>query len=171
MSRNPETGWGPWEPGVLPTTFAEQQIAGAMEVGKLSRQQALEALIELTIADEVWMNNIYQVNKRTCPSVAGWPQMIHLSIKRRDRKPLGVEHFRVMQRIKNDLVGPANEGVEVYPAEEFLVDTSNQYHLWVLADPTHRFPFGFRGERTVLTKNVGGAVQRPDRQFGGSRDG
>ena len=41
--------------------------------------------------------------------------------------------------------------VEVYPPEKFLINTSNQYHLWVF-DEKVALGFGFR-QRFVNTKN------------------
>jgi hypothetical protein len=119
----------------------------------------------------LWRNAIYQVSRRELESHNPQePKMVWLSIKRIDRKPVGVERFRDFQRIKNELVGPEYEGVELYPAEDRLVDTSNQYHLWVVKDPTFRFPFGYN-ERLVIGENVGGAVQRPFDQKAGPADG
>lgn len=91
------------------------------------------------------------------------PTLIWLSIRRQDRKV--VRDWRDLQRIKNELVGPECEGMEMYPAESRLVDTSNQFHLWVFEDPTVRFPWGY-DDRLVLDADVAaamepGAVQRP----------
>ncbi len=113
------------------------------------------------VADEVRkdlivLNRVYQVYIRKLGST-----MVHLSIKRRDKQPLGPERFRDLQRIKSDLVGPECEAVEIYPAESRLVDTSNQYHLWVFSDPTYRLPFGFDSKRFILETSVGNAVQQP----------
>ena len=114
-------------------------------------------LTDLQIAEHckyaLYVNDIYQVAVR--PIEGG---LIHLSIKRRDRKP--IHDWRDLQKIKNELVGPENEGVELYPAESRLTDTVNQYHIWVIADPSFRFPFGF-GERAVSEATKGKAVQRP----------
>jgi hypothetical protein len=68
--------------------------------------------------------------------------------------------WRDLQRIKNDLVGPECEAVQLFPAESRLVDTSNQYHLYVCNDPAHRVGFGY-GERLVYEGNDHGAVQEP----------
>ena len=62
--------------------------------------------------------------------------------------------------IKNVLVGPNCEGVELYPAEDRLVDLANQTHVWCIDDPNFRFPFGF-WERAVQSESTCGAVQRP----------
>jgi len=83
------------------------------------------------------------------------------SIKRRDREV--IRDWRDLQAIKNAIVGPEHEGFELYPAESRLVDTANQFHLWVFADPKVRLPVGFR-ERDVLdaqTAAAQGARQRP----------
>ena len=41
----------------------------------------------------------------------------------------------------------------IYPAETRLVDTANQWHLWVFVDSKVRLPVGFR------TREVGGACE------------
>lgn len=102
---------------------------------------------ESSPVDEVWQNDYYIVAvHRNVPVADGWPPMIWLSIKPRSqnlRKP----SWRALQRIKNELVGPQHEAVEIYPAESRLIDTCDKYHLWVFCDPTLRFPFGFNEGR------------------------
>ena len=112
--------------------------------------------------DEVHRNNLFevQVRKMAPREASGWPAMVWLSIKRIDKEPLDENHWRTLQRIKNELVGPECEGVELFPAESRLVDTSNQYHLWVLDNTDARFPFGFM-ERLVGEISVHGSKQRP----------
>ena len=73
--------------------------------------------------------------------------MWHLSI--RPHEPNRGRLWHEFQQIKNELVGPDNEGVELFPAEDRLVDTADQYHLWIVADPTYRFPFGYSDGRLV----------------------
>jgi hypothetical protein len=84
----------------------------------------------------------------------GW---ISLSIKRRDRSPL--HDWRDLQRIKNEVIGLEREAVELYPAESRLVDTANQYWLWVLPDGD-ALPVGF-DFRAVTEDSFRGSVQRP----------
>ena len=111
--------------------------------------------------EQVFLNDTYQVNIREAEVGEGWPRMLHVSIKRRDKQP--IHDWRDLQRIKNELIGEDYEAVELYPAERRLVDTSNQFHLWVLADRTMQFPFGFTGPRCTLdgSQMFGKAVQRP----------
>jgi len=53
----------------------------------------------------------------------------HLSIKRTDKEP--IMGWRDVQEIKNQLCGPKAEGIQLFPAESRLVDTANQYHVYV----------------------------------------
>ena len=94
-----------------------------------------------------WINDTYQVCVRDV-EIPGWPGggVTWLSIKRRDRTE--ARDWRDFQRIKNQLCGETREGVELYPDERRLVDTSNQYHMFVLDEGMH-LPFGF-GERRVV---------------------
>lgn len=91
---------------------------------------------------EVWKNDQYQVAVRRFDNTKeDGPALVHLSIKRLDKAPC--RDWRDFQQIKNQLVGPECEGVELYPAESRVVDTANQYHIWVIDSPAFRFPFGY----------------------------
>lgn len=98
----------------------------------------------------VMMNDEYQVFVDWIPKSAlpdGWPcEMYHLSIKRNDRDV--IRDWRDLQQIKNMICGSECEGVELFPAESRLVDSANQFHMWVLSNREYRFPFGFN-ERVV----------------------
>jgi hypothetical protein len=108
--------------------------------------------------DEVWLNSHYQVNVRKIKAPEGWPcDMIHLSIKRLNKD--AVHDWRHFQWIKNELVGEENEAIEIYPSESRLIDTSNQYHLWVFSDPNVKIPLGFT-TRTIWEGNSLGSRQR-----------
>jgi hypothetical protein len=87
----------------------------------------------------------------------GTPDIVWLSIKRVDKEPL--HDWRHLQEIKNMLVGPEYEGMEMYPAESRVVDSANQYHLWVVNDESFRWPWGFKdGFKSEIM--VGGSKQR-----------
>lgn len=88
---------------------------------------------------------------------AGMAGALHLSIHDRHRSTR--HDWRDFQRVKSELVGPEREAVELYPAESRLVDTANEYHLWVMPEGV-RFPFGF-AER--LTDNELADVAPEDR--------
>jgi hypothetical protein len=107
---------------------------------------------------EIFRNSRYTVMRREFQVSPDHPVMIHLSLRRNDRKP--VTSWRDMQKIKNELVGEECEGVQMFPAESRLVDNANQYHIFVCKDPDMRLPFGY-GERLVSTGNIQGSVQEP----------
>lgn len=73
-------------------------------------------------------------------------ELIWISIKRLDKD--WMHDWREIQRIKNEVLGPEYEAVELYPAESRMVDSSNQYHLWCLP-AGFRWPFGYQ-ERLVV---------------------
>ena len=128
-----------WTPFVRATTFSQ--------AGK-----------GLRLAEEndapIYMNSRYQVTVYP-PQDTPAGRVQHLCLKSNEND---THHdWRDFQRIKNELVGPEYEAVEVYPAESRLVDTANQYHLWVLLDSP--VPFGF-GERLVSESASGYSRQR-----------
>ena len=116
---------------------------------------------EGTAEGKVYINSQYQVILRKGGELHGLPEIVWLSIKRRDKEP--IHDWRDLQEIKNQLVGEECEGMEIYPAESRKADSANQYHLWVFSDPAFRIPVGF-DTRFVLddqTAEMGGAKQRP----------
>jgi hypothetical protein len=103
-------------------------------------EKEIDQWIKESLEGAVWINDVYQVVVKSAGS------MVHLSIKRIDRET--IHDWRDLQEIKNQLVGPECEAIELYPAESRRVDSANQYHLWASSDPTWRFPCGFT-ERLV----------------------
>lgn len=130
--------------------LAEHHQVSFAKMKKSLRKQDAEA--------NFYINSTYLVDMRKVDPIPGYPEVTWLSIKRLDRAPVGEERFRDFQDIKNQLVGKEEEAVELYPAESRLVDTCNQYHLWVVAGV--QFPFGF-STRVVSYVSVGGSVQKP----------
>jgi hypothetical protein len=113
---------------------------------------------------KVVKNNQYEVHIRIVDAPPPFGQVTWLSIKRCDRRTM--RDWRDLQRIKNELVSPEAEAVELFPSESRLVDTSNQYHLFVFLN--YRLPFGFN-ERLVCDETISthpmlrNARQRPFR--------
>ena len=102
-------------------------------------------------------NSRYRVVKRNC-GTGGCGTLWHLSIRTLENSAR--HDWRDFQRIKNELVGEEAEGVELYPAESRLVDSANQFHLWVFDGEGFRFPIGFT-ERLVSDTPIEGGAQRP----------
>jgi hypothetical protein len=152
--------WTPFKPAE-PLPISEANLRDMARNFDMTIEQMRTMMEEERKVSNIFLNSRYQVDVRDAEPAPGWPQMKWLSIKRLDRAPIGEERFRDFQRIKNELVGKECEAVELYPAESRLVDTANQYHLWVIAEPGQMFPFGFGERLTSYKEKVGGAVQRP----------
>ena len=105
------------------------------------------------VADnEIWVNDKYQVNidRSIIDHNIAW---IHLSIKTHSKT---ADHdWREFQQIKDELIGPEYEGIELYPAHSRVVDTANQFHIWVLADPAARIPVGWQDGLISSTESHG----------------
>lgn len=117
-----------------------------------------EKFVATSADTSIFINDMYQVAiYHEKPTSMGWPDMWHLSIRRLDRDC--IHDWRELQAIKNDLLGPEAEAVELYPAESRCVDSANQYHLWapITGQP---WPFGFR-KRLVTDLPLGKSVNRP----------
>ena len=108
-------------------------------------------------SDEVWLNDKYVVHVRRRDDKS----VVSLSIRRQDRQ--WPRDWRDFQRIKNEIAGPTVEAVELYPSEERLVDTANQFWLWCLP-PGEPFELGFFDGRTVS------GVEQADKLGAGQRE-
>ena len=113
--------------------------------------------------DRLYLSEHYQVavDKDVRHGFAGF-LIWHLSIKRIDRQP--IMDWRDLQAIKSAICGAEAEAVQLFPAESRVVDTSNQYHLWVfMKGKGARFPKLPLGWTTnmVADESKAGAVQRP----------
>jgi hypothetical protein len=101
---------------------------------------------------EMYVNRLYQVEVRRLP--AG--DMI-LSIKPKDGSAR--HDWREFQWIKNQLAGAEREAVELYPAEARLVDTANQFLLYVVP-PGVRFPLGWEHREVSQVRLYAKSSQR-----------
>jgi hypothetical protein len=131
---------GPFREACIPASALEvNQFAAKFN---LTRDVAAEQIGRLR-RQSVHVNDRYQVNTERVVAPFGdhAGDVLWLSIRRRDRAT--IHDWRELQEIKNRIVGPENEGFEIYPAESRLVDTANQFHLWVFVDRRVRLPVGF----------------------------
>lgn len=152
--KKPRYKWKPLQKAVvLPPT--EQLIREHMAHMGKTREEVLAFFAAEEKQIELWRNDIYQVE------VKRHDEIVHLNIRRVDGGPI-LRDWRHFQQIKNELIGPECEAIELYPAESRLADAANKYHLYGIADPTFRFPFGSM-ERYVSyeTGKTPGTRQRP----------
>lgn len=154
--------WQPLMKGTRPP-MSDSRIREMAEQSGLTEAQMRATLGHLHRNSVVFLNNVYQVDVSKVKTAGDWPDMVHLSIKRRDRARVGKEAYRDFMRIKDEMLGPEFEGVEVYPARSREVDASNQYHLWCFMDSKLRFPFGYPADDSEgrSEHSIGGSVQHP----------
>ncbi len=118
--------------------------------------KTMKPLTKVQSDPEMYQNEKYAV------IVMREPDSIILSVRRRDRK--AIFDWRDMQWIKNQLLGPESEAVQLFPAESRLVDTSNQYYLYHFPGGLGvRFGFEDRMVNENIRISVGGSLsqQRP----------
>lgn len=157
--------WTPFEVATVQDRSTDDAYVALLAEREMMGPDELRAMLKRLAGLPHYRNNLYQVviDRQVAAVDDGdghQPDLIHLSVKRTDQTP--IRDWRHLQRIKDELLGPTFEAVELFPADERLVDSSNQYHLWALDDPTYRFPFGY-GERFVIDSaeaDGSGAVQR-----------
>jgi hypothetical protein len=116
----------------------EEQIKWLTQNGK-TRKESKELINEI-FKDHIYINDQYQVNVREVDLTDTTPPLTHLSIKRLDKEP--IHDWRDLQQIKNLICGNEREAIELYPAESRVVDTVNQFHLWVFPEGM-KIPCGF----------------------------
>lgn len=152
--------WTPFEPAHLPDSSGDREYVEQLARTTGVSVRAVIGFIKENAEKIVRRNNLYQVVIDPIPEdlERHRPRLIHLSIKRLDQKP--IRDWRHLQRIKNELVGERHEAVELFPVESRLIDTANQYHLWVFGEPGTRWGFGFEERLVLPPEHVSGAVQR-----------
>ena len=117
--------------------------------------------------ESVWVNDKYIVHvRKDLPMKDGSNTLLtHLSVRNNDNTP--IRDWRDMQYIKNELVGEENEGFELYPRESRLVDTANQFHIWVFQEEENGIPIGF--EERFVTDLMNHPQHKSKMKIGGSQ--
>ena len=71
--------------------------------------------------------------------------------------------WAVKMQIKNDLFGEKRPAIEVYPAQDRLVDAADTYHLWVF-EKGFKMPFGIhaRDEKSIAVNRGSTRVRAVD---------
>ena len=56
-------------------------------------------------------------------------KMVQIVVRRKDGEKVK-DHWKTLQRIKNEILGANWFAYEVYPSQNLVIDTANSYHLW-----------------------------------------
>lgn len=149
---------GPLEPAA-PKHESHDAIREATKIMMGVSDEEAEAIIQRCTDGEWFMNELYTVIRKEIDDNPYWPcPIIHLSIRRNDREP--ITDWRHMQKIKNEVTDPEFDAIQLYPKESRLVDSANQYHLWVFASQDFMLPVGWT-TRMVSETEVANSKQRP----------
>ena len=111
------------------------------------------------LCDETWGNDRYTVSV----NYLGKDRFGAASIGVHNHRRTTHVPWRHLQQIKNEVFGPEREAVQLHPAESRLVDTANEYWLWVYPAGDapmwkatgRRSVVGFTHGRTVDHSQVG----------------
>lgn len=126
----------------------------------LARLQAIGEP-ESVVGYEAWGNDIFQAVVRLLDNGAK-----HISLKRHDRGV--VRDWRQLQSIKNEIAGAESWAVEIFPPESVLMDTANEYHLWVYP-PGEEPPFGYKSGIALATPELVEEMNEADERRRGER--
>jgi hypothetical protein len=100
-----------------------------------------------TFAEAKWYrNNLFLVGVRPAEQPDGW---LHLLVKRCDDS-LAIG-WPDLQRIKDEIVGPECEAVELFPANARLIHMGDTRHMWANPDPNDRLHVGMHVGRHVAS--------------------
>ena len=110
---------------------------------RLERQTKVQQKIWQDPEYSVWENDKYIVHKHINRPMTNGSGilMTHLSIRNQENS--AEMDWRDMQYIKNELCGEELEGVELFPKESRLIDTCNQFHIWVFQEEENFMPIGW----------------------------
>jgi len=130
----------------------------------MTRKQARDAL-KAGEPDAMFVNDKYVVCVfKNEPN--GFPPDVgdiwHLSIRRQDREAW--PDWRDFQQIKNEICGTECEGLELYPAQSRVMDSANQYHIYVFMQPAFMIPVGYTDTHPDAKRDglqIGNSKQRP----------
>ncbi len=152
-----------WQPLVRdPDWFRKQRLTNTTEMVRAQHPDVTDAQVAALMPDETWGNDRYTVSVRFLNGDRdGFVEIGVHNHKRTPHVP-----WRHLQQIKNEVLGPDREAVQLFPAEDRLVDTANEFWLYVY--PVGKAPM--RNRRTKVGMDYGRNVgyDMPD-GFGASR--
>ena len=163
MSKKKPTPKKVWQPLVRdPDWYRDQKRAEVAETVRAKFPDISDGALDDLISDETWGNDRYTVSVHLLDGDRDG--FVELAVHNHNRTP----HvpWRHLQQIKNEVMGADREAVQLFPAEDRLVDTANEYWLYVY--PVGKAPM--RNRRTKVGMDYGRnvAYDMPD-GFGRSR--
>jgi hypothetical protein len=113
----------------------KEQLKEARRLFKLPRGEWEK--VPLSASAPSWMTRCF-INNRYCVMIDDNGDLpifscdaIKAMVQKHDDTPIQ-NHWREMQRIKNELFGAESVAIEFYPKQSELVDHANIYWMWVI---------------------------------------
>ena len=139
-----------------PESFLREQRQQIRKQVKEKFPEITDKVLDSQESDETWGNDRYTVSVRFLDGDRDG--FVELSVHNYNRTP----HvpWRHLQQIKNEVLGGDREAVQIFPAEDRLVDTANEFWLYVYPKgkaPMRRGkPLGMNFGRKVVYDKVPG---------------
>ena len=152
-----------WQPLVKDPDWArESKRAEVMKMARTQFPDLSDKAIDGLMSDETWGNDRYTVSGHLLDGKRDG--FVEIAVHNHNRTP----HvpWRHLQQIKNEVVGPDREAVQLFPAEDRLLDTANEY--WIYVYPTGDAPMRKRGVKIGMDRGRTVSYEMPT-GFGRSR--
>jgi len=85
--------------------------------------------IELADGESWWRNSFYTVFRKELEPEVGLEGSVRLSIRRNDGR--AIREWKHLYRVKNEVVNPEREAVEIFPPQSMLSSMDHEHHLFV----------------------------------------
>ena len=152
-----------WQPLVKdPDWYRGQRLADTIEMVRAQHPDVTDAQVATLMPDETWGNERYTANVHYLDGKRDG--FVEIAVHNHNRTP--PVPWRHLQQIKNEVVGPDREAVQLFPAEDRLLDTANEY--WIYVYPTGQAPMRKRGVKVGMDRGRTVHYEMPS-GFGKSR--
>jgi hypothetical protein len=163
MSKKKPTPKKVWQPLVRdPDWFRDQRRVDTIKMVRAQHPEITDAQVDALMPDETWGNDRYTVNVHFLDGDRDG--FVEVGVHNHNRTP----HvpWRHLQQIKNEVMGADREAVQLFPADDRLVDTANEFWLYVY--PVGKAPMRKREVRLGMDHGRNVAYDAPE-GFGRSR--
>lgn len=156
----PKKAWQPLSKD--PEWFRDQRRAAIAKMAREKIPDLSDEAIDALISEETWGNDRYTVNVHLLDGDRDG--FVELAVHNHRRTP----HvpWRHLQQIKDEVMGADREAVQLFPADDRLVDTANEYWLYVY--PAGKAPMRKRRVKLGMDHGRNVSYEMPE-GFGASR--
>ena len=156
----PKKAWQPLAKD--PEAYRESKRAQVAKMARAQFPDLSDKAIDDLMSDETWGNDRYTVSVHYIGGDRDG--FVEIAVHNHNRTP----HvpWRHLQQIKNEVVGADREAIQLFPAEDRLVDNANEY--WIYVYPRGQAPMRKRGIKIGMDRGRSVHYEMPT-GFGKSR--